>query len=254
MNRAMLRWSVILLLLPLSACVGFGQKVGEDGLTEEERRLRTIESRVSELNRRLDNIIEAQTQQGGPMAMANELRSLRGEVEQMRFEMERNEQRNQRLYQDLDRRLQSGGGGTGGLAGSATVAVQAEASPEEEKAYLEAFDLLKNGRYDDAILGFEHVLKNWPEGAYAANALYWSGESHYVKRDYQKALDNFLKLIEQFPDSTRTPDAMLKAGFAYEEQRKTAEARRMLQRLVNEHGDSSAANLARQRLERMAAR
>lgn len=248
-----LRWSALLAsVMLLSACAGFGPEIGDDGLTAEERRLRSIESGIAELNRRLENISEAQMQQGGPMAMANEMRGLRGEIERLTFELERDAQRNRSLYQDLDRRLsQLDGGGSAPAAGAVAAP---RASPDEEKAYLAAFELLRNGRYDDAILGFEHLLQNWPDGAHAASALYWSGEAHYIKREYQKALDGFLPLIERFPDSDRRPDAMFKAGYAHAELGRTADAQAMLQRVIDEHGDSNAANLARQRLERLGAR
>lgn len=254
MNRFLRRFTLLTSVTLLAACAGFGPEIGDDGLTAEERRLRGIESGLAELNRRLENISEAQMQQGGPMAMANEIRSLRGEIERLTFELERDAQRNRSLYQDLDRRLSQVEGGGSASSGGAAVQVVAAASPDEEKAYLAAFELLRNGRYDDAILGFEHLLKNWPDGAHAANALYWSGEAHYIKRDYEKALQSFLPLIERFPDSSRRPDAMYKAGYAYAELGRTADARKVLQQVIAEHGDHNAANLARQRLERLGAK
>ncbi|MEQ9736848.1 MAG: tetratricopeptide repeat protein, partial [Algiphilus sp.] len=86
---------------------------------------------------------------------------------------------------------------------------------------------------------------------YADTALYWAGESHYVQRSYEKALQKFQALLEQHPNSRRTPDALLKAGFSYEELNRNDKAREMFQRIVNEYPDASAANLAKQRLERL---
>ena len=53
---------------------------------------------------------------------------------------------------------------------------------------------------------------------------------------------------------SRRPDALLKAGFALEELERPDEARARFQTIVDEHSDSSAANLARQRLERLSRR
>ncbi len=259
-----------------SACAGFGGPINEDGeLTPEERRLRSIESQLDRNSRRIDNLGESQLSSQGNMAIADEMRKLRGRVEELRHELERSEQRNQQRLNDIERRLAALEGGGGGFStGGASVGAGSNASvvapsldgsdaagqgastpaqpdPAEEKAYLEAFDLLKQGKYSDAILGFENVVQNWPNGRYADTALYWAGESHYVQREYQKALDKFQTLLDQHPNSKRTPDALLKSGFSYEELNRKDKAREMFQRIVNEYPDASAANLAKQRLERL---
>lgn len=258
--------------LALSACAGFGDPINQgDTISPEERRLRDIESKIELNERKLDNIGQAQISQQGPMALADELRELRGEVEKMRFDLDRMEQRNRQLYQDLDRRLVAVEGGTprsrgsdrvssGGVVsgGDATASAPtprapapSQRDPAEEKAYLAAFDLLKQGEYADAILGFDNVVQNWPNGRYADTALYWSGESHYVQRNYQAALEKFSTLLSQHPGSSRVPDALLKSGFAHEELGQRDKAIERFQTIVDKHGDSSVANLAKQRLQRL---
>lgn len=260
-----------------SACAGFGGPIDGDGeLTPEERRLRNIESTIERNTRRIDNLGESQLSSQGNMAIADEMRTLRGRVEELSHQLDRTQQRSQQRLDDIERRLaalESGSGGlstNGGLSGAGTsstvvspglggsqdngtasASAPAEPDPAEEKAYLEAFDLLKQGKYSDAILGFENVVQNWPNGRYADTALYWAGESHYVQRNYQKALDKFNALLEQHPNSQRVPDALLKAGFSYEELNRNDKAREMFQRIVDQHPDSSASNLAKQRLERL---
>ncbi|HEY1078081.1 MAG TPA: YbgF trimerization domain-containing protein, partial [Fontimonas sp.] len=100
----------------------------------------------------------------------------------------------------------------GGQPAPVTISNGGGASPEEEGAYLTAFDSLKNGKYDDAITGFRSLLSRWPQGRYADNALYWSGEAYYVKRDYNSALTAFQAVLQRFPSSPKGPDSMLKAG------------------------------------------
>ncbi|WP_290578776.1 tol-pal system protein YbgF [Algiphilus sp.] len=253
----------------VSGCAGFGGPInGEGEISPEERRLRDIEAQLDQTARRVDNMSQAQLSQGST-ALADEMRTMRGKVEELRYQLDRMEQRSQRQLQDLERRvsnLERGGGyrssedsvdtggnsvvapGLGADGGGDQPPPQRD--PDEEKAYLAAFDLLKQGEYADAILGFENVVKNWPNGRYADTALYWAGESYYVQRDYQKALTKFRTLLEEHPRSKRRPDALLKAGFALEELGKPQEAAGMFRTIVEEHGDSSAANLARQRLER----
>lgn len=263
---------VTVLALALSGCAGFGGPINEgDEISPEERRLRNIESQIEQNARRIDNIGDAQLSNQGPMALADEMRALRGEVERLSNTVERLRERSTRRLEDMERRLAALEGGerppagsaggddspevaTGTLGSSGGSSQPAERDPKEEQAYLKAFDLLKQGNYSDAILGFENVVSNWPDGRYADTALYWAGESHYVQRDYEKALEKFNRLLEEHPNSSRRPDALLKAGFALEELERPDDARKRFQTIVEEHSDSSAANLARQRLERLSRR
>lgn len=135
-----------------------------------------------------------------------------------------------------------------GVATPVTITSGSGASPEEESAYLNAFDALKSGKYDDAINGFKTVLSRWPRGRYADNALYWSGEAYYVKRDYANARQAFDGVLKQFTDSPKVPDALLKLGLTQIELKQTAEGQATLQSLVQQYPQSSAARLAQQRL------
>lgn len=255
--------------LLIGGCAGFGGPINEgDEISPEERRLRNIESQTEQNTRRIDNIGDAQLSDG-PSALRDEMRALRGQVERLSNTVERLQERSTQRLDDMQRQLDGGGGGSrsasggndapdvhtdnlGGSGGQASA--PAERDPREEQAYLKAFDLLKQGNYADAILGFENVVSNWPNGRYTDTALYWAGESHYVQRDYEKALTQFNRLLEDHPDSSRRADALLKTGFALEELGRKEDARARFQTIVDKHGDSSAANLARQRLERLSQR
>lgn len=140
--------------------------------------------------------------------------------------------------------------GPAAVAPAAVVISQGSgATPEEEGAYLTAFDSLKNGKYDDAIRGFRAVLEKWPNGRYADSALYWTGEAYYVKRDYKSALTAFQTVGQRFATSSRAPDSLLKVGLTQIELKQEAEGRATLQRVVQMYPQTNAARLAQQRLE-----
>ncbi len=136
----------------------------------------------------------------------------------------------------------------GGQPAPVTISSGGGGSPEEEGAYLTAFDSLKNGKYDDAITGFRALLSRWPQGRYADNALYWSGEAYYVKRDYNSALTAFQAVLQRFPSSPKGPDSMLKAGLTQLELKQEAAGKATLQKLVQTYPQSNAARLAQQQL------
>lgn len=248
------RGSIAAALL-LAGCADFGAPIGGNApLSPQEQRLQSIETRLAEATRKIDNLNFASQSQGIAKLEA-EVRGLRGEVERMRYELESSEKRARDLYQDLDRRLSKleNEGRAARLAMEPRIAQPPPTPPsqEEEAAYLAVFEKLRGGRYDESIAGFRDLVQRWPEGRYADNAWYWLGESHYAKRDYDAALESFRTLQEKFPASPKVPDAMLKSGMAQLEKKQKAEARATLQKLVAEHPDSSAANVARQRLEQI---
>lgn len=134
-------------------------------------------------------------------------------------------------------------------SGATTLSQGSAPSPDEEAAYLAAFDQLKNGKYDDALKGFRAQLEKWPQGRYADNALYWSGEAYYVKRDYKSALAAFQAVGQRFPQSGKSADALLKSGLVQMDLGQDAQGRATLQRVIKTYPNSNAARLAQQRLE-----
>ncbi|NBC47703.1 MAG: tol-pal system protein YbgF [Gammaproteobacteria bacterium] len=140
--------------------------------------------------------------------------------------------------------------------GAAASGLLALPSPEtaaggERELYRKAFDLLKARDYPAARTAFEQMLTHYPQGQFADNARYWLGEIGYVTQDYAAAEAEFDRLVTDYPRSPKVPGAMLKLGYLYYEQDQLADAREMLQRVVQGFPNTSEAQLAKGRLERM---
>ena len=88
----------------------------------------------------------------------------------------------------------------------------AGAAGADQAAYNQAFDILKAGKYADAITAFQQFLQSWPQSSLADNAQYWLGESYYVTRDFQSAAAAFQTVLDRWPDSRKAPDALVEAG------------------------------------------
>ncbi len=116
------------------------------------------------------------------------------------------------------------------------------------KAYDEAFEMLKGGRYGESADAFAQFVEAYPGSPYADNAQYWLGESRYVRRDFEAALKAFRKVVSDYPESAKVPDARLKIGYALYEVGRLEEARSALQKVMQEHADSAVARLAEERL------
>ena len=121
----------------------------------------------------------------------------------------------------------------------------------EQPVYKQAFDLLMQRRYDEAKQAFRAFLSQYPNGRLAANAQYWVGEASYVTRDFATALDEFTKVVQNFPTSTKVSDSLLKIAFIQYEQKQWVDARKTLESIVDQYASSTAARLALKRLDRM---
>lgn len=277
----------LLAALSLSACAtDYGAPInGQRALSPEEQRLQAVENKTVDLSRRLGTM---EAQQNG--SQADDLRNLRGQVEQVQHDLATLQQQMQQQNGDLDARLKRLEGGAQPAAGTdpnaaaatgavppaagayaapppaASVAapvqpqVQApqaaapasnSASADEEAIYLKSFDQLRAQKYDAAITGFRSMLGKYPQGNYADNAWYWMGESYHVKGDDANALKSYQSLLQQFPASPKVPDALLKTGVIYQAQNKTAQARDAYQKVLKQYPSSSAAGQAKTRLAQL---
>jgi len=127
----------------------------------------------------------------------------------------------------------------------------AVASREEQADYQQAFNILKEARYEDSIAAFKNFLGRFPQGLYSGNAQYWIGEANYVMRRFDAAIKEFNTVLASFPESAKIPDAMLKIGYSYYEMQNWSSSRSSLESLVQRYPATTAAQLAKNRLHRM---
>jgi len=244
----------------------------------------SLEQRLERLERILRNQsladIILQLQQ-----LQQEVRQLRGEVELQSHTLDELSKRQRDLYLDIDQRLSNLHEAPAAPASSewepaaaAVVPDSAAAAPtgervvepapeatspepalaatppdpkQESEAYQAAFNLLKQGRYQDSIRAFRDFLSQYPGGSYEDNAQYWLGEASYVSRDYDTALTEFTKVVERYPDSSKVAGALLKSGYIYYEKKQWQQARELFDRVKSQYPGSTEARLAEKRLERM---
>jgi len=204
-----------------------------------------------------------------------ELQQLRGQVEELSYHLERLKKDQKQRYLDLDRRIvslstppqaidDSQVSDTKSETGEAdltsaplgssialdqAVVIQEAYDPEIEKlAYKAAFGLIRERQYDASIEALLTFLNDFPEGVLVGNAHYWLGEVYMVQGDASLAAQSFDYVIREFPGHRKTPDALYKAGVAYQNVGNNNKANQLLQRVLQEYPDSSAARLAQERV------
>jgi tol-pal system protein YbgF len=152
----------------------------------------------------------------------------------------------------------SGAGAAGGVGAAASGPGAAGAADESTKLpggdranYQAAFTLLKDNQYDKAIAAFKQFLVSFPDSALAGNAQYWLGEAYYVNRDLPDALSAFQGVADNYPSSSKLPDAMLKIGYCRDELKQYDQAKSVLNDVVTRFGDTPAGSLAKLRLQQI---
>jgi len=123
-----------------------------------------------------------------------------------------------------------------------------QASGDEKQQYQQAYDALRNGHNAQAIAEFNALLSKNPKGEYANNAQYWLGEAYRVNQDIDSARKAFSSVVENYPGSSKVPDALLKLGTIEVEQKNPAKAREYLTRVTADFPSSTAARLAAKKL------
>jgi tol-pal system protein YbgF len=259
---AAVSFSALSLFLGACATTGGGaiDGGGQPVLSPEERRLQAVEDRLAVIDNRLNG--SATTEQD-VNRLRDEVRGLRGDIEQLRHDFDSRDKASKQLFTDFDHRIAvlEGGGApaAGAVAPGATPGTLAPRTtprpnvptPEEEAAWTAAFNALKNGKYDDAIRGFKGMVEQWPQGYYVENAWYWMGETYLIKRDYSSAASSFQSLTQSFPASPKMADGLYKLGLAQIELKKNADAKASLERVVAEYPSTNAAELARKKLQQL---
>ncbi|WP_353117761.1 tol-pal system protein YbgF [Nitratidesulfovibrio sp.] len=117
----------------------------------------------------------------------------------------------------------------------------------DKAAYESALNLLQRGKTDEARVRFEGFLGDYPNSSLVPNALYWKGEALYAQRRYADAIVAFKEVTARFPKHHKAADSLLKTALAYKQLGDDENVRFHLKALREDHPDSTAAKLARQR-------
>jgi tol-pal system protein YbgF len=221
-------------------------------------KLQELDNRMTRVERVIDNdslgTLLTQIQ-----ALQKDTQGLRAQLEELQHEVEQANDRQRQLYLDLDQRLTALQSSAGALAQDRSVLEGGTLAPgklpvpggTDRANYQASFELLKQGRYEEAARALQQFMVTYPNSEYADNAQYWLAETHYVTQDYKTALREFQVVIDRFPDSRKLPDALLKIGFCNYELQRWAAARKALAAVAQQYPETTAARLANQRLERM---
>lgn len=243
------------------------------------------EAALSQRIDRLERIIQGQglvSLLGRVDQQQNEIKKLNGDNESLRHEIESMKKQQRELYLDIDQRLQNQAAATQAPAvmpqdnqqalpntnssvndaglesvdqALNTSTQQPEGSPvaveNGEAAYQAALQILRSGQYEQAVAALSAFPTQYPQSSYLPNAYYWQGEANYVLRHFEAAITAFQTVIDTYPASTKVADSMLKLGFSQYELGNVDAAKLTLNNVMQQYSNTSAAKLAKVRLDRI---
>jgi tol-pal system protein YbgF len=253
-----------------------GLSLSSAGLAQDTSNM-SVEERLKRLEQLLDSqgLVDIMLK---VESLQTEVQRLQGQSEEQSHALQELKKRQRDLYIDIDRRLlqieRNTPAGTAGAPGAvagvtaakpsgsksttqskAAVTAGAMAAPVllqgEQQAYQDAFNLLRELRYDKATLAFRDFLKKYPNGRYAHIAQYWLGEASYAQGKFKQAIKDYQALIDNYPNSPKLAEAMLKIGYSEYELKNYKAAQNSLERLIKTYPGTTEAGQAQNLLKKI---
>ena len=191
-------------------------------------------------------------------ALKQDVARLKGQLEIASHNLDATQQRQKDLYTDTDARLRK-------LESSpvtAAVAAAVEAAPPLESAtaapikntqeiqLLElANGLSKESKFKDSFIAYDKFLKEYPNSALAADAMYSLGYTQFALKNYKSAIATQQKLIDQHPDSPKVPEALFNLANSQIQLGLIANAKKTLHNLIDKFPNSEVTAVAKKRLK-----
>jgi TolA-binding protein len=146
------------------------------------------------------------------------------------------------------------------------IAVAQSSRDPAVRLYRQGLAAMKVGRYPLALGKFQDLQRRYPKSAlsepaeyFSANALYELGQSDNQSGNHDRATENFNKailqfndLVMRFPSGRFASPSLLREAQAFIKIEDRIDARLTLQKLLNDHGNSSEAPTARSMMQSLA--
>ena len=127
------------------------------------------------------------------------------------------------------------------------------AAPPPDVLYNNAISDYNGAKYNLAAQEFADYLKYYGNTDLAGNAQYYIADIEYKQGNYQQAVQDYDKVIEQYPSGNKAAAAQLKKGYAYINLDQRDAGVRELRALIARYPRSLEAQQARDRLRSLGA-
>lgn len=219
-----------------------------------------VNQRLARLEQQMANLIQMNLPQQ-ITDMQQQLQQLSGQLQVQEHDLKLLNDQQRSFYQDLQQQITqlknlSGNGASVKALPKDTKALANISNNniklKDSNTYKAAFELLSKRQYAKAKQAFQNYLNDYPNGDFLVNAHYWLGEIFLLEKDNSNASKQFTAVIQNFPKSSKVPDARLKLAIIHANTGKVAQARKELRQIQKQYPDSTAAQLASIQLQQLA--
>jgi tol-pal system protein YbgF len=122
-----------------------------------------------------------------------------------------------------------------------------EATQREDgsvEGYRRALSLIREQKFEDALQELDAFASEHPSHPYTDNALFWCGEIHYLRHEYDRALQYFQRIEKLHSWENKAPDALYRIGQIYLRRGDTARAQAYFDKVREQFPNTAAARLA----------
>ncbi|MBD3225107.1 MAG: tetratricopeptide repeat protein [Caldithrix sp.] len=165
----------------------------------------------------------------------DQIRSLKNQLQQKDREINRLRDQLQAQESEIQQSAQSSKNSDGSAFSASGLSNISMA--EYESRYDQGRQLFESRNYREAIEVFEALISASATHSLADNAQFWIGECHYGLRQYEAAILDFEKVFT-FPNSNKHDDAQFKLGVCYLRKGDRQKAVEEFNRLRNDYPDS----------------
>jgi tol-pal system protein YbgF len=203
---------------------------------------------MNKLASSLDTAQKSMQQQSGDAQGRSD--QLSGQVQSLHDSLDELKARLAKISQQLDAMS-----GSGQNLPPQSTAVQPPASlaPPPDVLYNNALRDYNAGRYDLASQQFGDYLKFYANTDLAGNAQFYLAEIEYRQGNFESAVRDYDKVLEQYPGGNKAPASQLKKGYALLELGQRDAGVRELNSLLQRSPRSIEATQARERLKKLGA-
>ncbi|MBI4126365.1 MAG: tol-pal system protein YbgF [Deltaproteobacteria bacterium] len=189
-------------------------------------------------------------------ALSRESTEFQGAIQTNQHLIETQRQETQKLYHDLDLRLEALEERLSLLSVQMSDALR-KVNPTvaaEGDAYQAGLSKIQSANYLEAIAQFNAFLKKYPKSSLAPLAQYWIAESYGSLRDWQRAIKEYQKVIDKYPKHEKTRQALLGQGTCFVELGMLDEAEVFFQKVHELFPKTAEANQALEEIKKLADR
>lgn len=116
------------------------------------------------------------------------------------------------------------------------------ASPEE--TYKKARAFITQAKYELAEAALKQFIQDYPNHSLVSPALYWMGETYFVRKDFGTAAKLFAEGYQKHSDHSKAPDHLLKLGMSLENIGQKKQACAAYRKLISAYPKANATILS----------